>query len=135
MRPMIPGMVLAVCWDAQRRARIFHAIDSSVTSRPAITDVNRRESMLTPPVPQDLPSSEPWLGIMGSLCLGGALALLDLDHLAAAVLTAARAHMVGLLHPATVLAGHELRRRDEMMAATVPLVGPADSLLRKRSHD
>jgi hypothetical protein len=69
-----------------------------------------------------------------SLCFGSALPLLDLDHLPAAVLAAARADVMRLLHLATAAARHELRGGDEVMAATVALVSPANSLLWKCAH-
>jgi hypothetical protein len=69
-----------------------------------------------------------------SLCLGSALPLFDLDHLPTAVLPTARADVMRLLHVATGAAWHELRSGDEVVAAAIALVGPADSLLWKCTH-
>jgi hypothetical protein len=91
--------------------------------------------MLTPPVPRNRPSFEPWLAMSFVLCLGGALALFDLDHLTSAVLAAARADVMRALHVATALAGHELRGGDEVVTTTIALMRAANALLWKCTHD
>lgn len=83
--------------------------------------------MLTPPVPS--------LACPPVLGLGGALALLDLDHLATAVHAAARADVVRALHVATALAGHELRGGDEVVTTAIALMRAAHALFWKCTHD
>lgn len=66
--------------------------------------------------------------------LGGALASLDLDHLATAVLAAGRAHVVRLLHAATFAARHQLWCGEEVMAASVALAMTTNFLFWKSTH-
>lgn len=68
------------------------------------------------------------------LVVGRALALFDVDHLATAVLTAGWADVVRQSHGAAVRAGDKLWCRDEVMAAAIALVGPANALLGKCTH-
>lgn len=69
------------------------------------------------------------------LGLGGAPPVLDLDHLATAVLTAVRADMMRALEFTAVAARNEIERRDEVMPTAIALMRPANSLFWKCTHD
>lgn len=66
--------------------------------------------------------------------LGGALARLDLDNLATAVLAAGGAHVVGQLRRTAFAARLHLRCSDEVMSTSIALASAADSLLGKSTH-
>lgn len=67
--------------------------------------------------------------------LGGATRILDLDHLATPVLPAVGADVMGPLHFPAGAAWHEVDHGDEVVATAIALMGPADSLFGKCSHD
>jgi len=70
-----------------------------------------------------------------SLGLGSAAGVLDHDDLAATVLTAVRANVMGPLQLAAVVALHEVHLRDEVMPASVALMCAANSLFWKCAHN
>jgi hypothetical protein len=73
-------------------------------------------------------------GLTGPGLFGVAPALLDDDDLAAAVVPATWANVMGPLHLATIAALDEGRRREEDVPSPVALPVPADSLLWQCTH-